>query len=98
MIEVHLDLYLFEITRMEGFPNNPNYDEIYKSLISVVWDFREPSSDSQVLIALGSYLSKNYPSNPWKVVAFADNVEVSRIEFQTLDASAPVSRLRASTA
>jgi len=93
MIEVHIDLNLFEITRTEGVPDNP-HENIYLELISILWSVKEQASNSLVLLALGSYLTQKYPSIPWKVVAFVDNVEVSRLEFQSLDESAPISRLR----
>jgi len=82
VIEIHIDLQAVDVIRMIGFPEGSAYEEtIYDDMMSTLWSFERPTLTRRYLIAIGLYLSDNFESSSWLVVAFIGQVEVGRMEY-----------------
>lgn len=82
MIEIQLDLQEVDIIRMENFPEGSAHEEdIYDELVSLLQSFEVPTSYRRYLVAVGYYLSDNFESESWRVLAYVRGREVGRMEY-----------------
>lgn len=82
MIEIHIDLQAIDVIHMSGFPEGSTDEEtIYNEMVSTLWSFDKPTVTRRYLVAIGLYLSDNFESDSWRVIAFIGQVEVGLIEY-----------------